>query len=271
MVMGRQGFAVALALISLVAYACGGGGSGSGGNDDRRDPTVFTARATEVPQIVDEFRTQLGRDNGGVPERGFTGRREVDWDGVPDENSSPGPLDPDFFNTRSEPRARGIRLTTPGDSVQVSADSSNPPNAAVRFGNVNPTYEAEFVAFSEERLFSPIGSNVVDVTFAIPGSPDEPALTNGFGVVLVDVDENDAKIELFAEDDRSLGEYFAPTNDGGLSFVGVIYEAAVVKRVRITYGNHPLGPTDGSVSNDAVADVVSSDDFIYGEPQPQDP
>jgi hypothetical protein len=269
MVMGRQGSAVALALLTLVAYGCGGGGSG--GNDDRRDPTVFTARATEVPQIVEEFRTQLGRDNGGVPERGFTGRREVNWDGVPDSSSSPGFLDPDFFNTRSEPRARGIRFTTPGDGVQVSADSDNSNNAAVRFGNVNPTYESEFVTFSEERLFSPIASNVVDVTFAIPGSPDVPALTNGFGIIFVDVDENDAKIELFAEDDRSLGEYFAPTNDGGLSFVGAIYDAAVVKRVRITYGNHPLGPTDGSVSNGEPADVVSSDDFIFGEPQPQDP
>ena len=48
--------------------------------------------------MVEEFRAQLGRDNGGVPERGFTGRREVNWDEVPDENSAPGFLSPDFFN-----------------------------------------------------------------------------------------------------------------------------------------------------------------------------
>ena len=268
---GRRVLALSMALLGFAAFGCGGGGSGSGGNDDRRDPTVFSGKATEVPEIVAEFRTQLGADNGGNPERGFTGRREINWDGPPDEDASPGFLSPDFFNARTSPLARGARFTTPGDGVQVSADSSNPANAALRFGNINPTYTAEFSIFSEERLFSPIGSNVVDVTFAIPGSPEVPALTNAFGVVFVDVDENDAKIELFAEDDRPLGEYFAPTNDGGLSFIGVRYEAAVVKRVRITYGNHPLGPTDGSVSNGDVVDVVSSDDFIYGEPQPQDP
>ena len=148
--------------------------------------------------------------------------------------------------------------------------SSNPANAPVRFGNVNSTYELEFAVFSEERIFSPIGSNVVDVTFAIPGSPEVPALTNAFGAIFTDVDENDAKIELFAEDDRSLGEYFVPTNDQGLSFLGVRYEAPVVKRVRITYGNVALGPADGSAIEGGFADVVSTDDFIFGEPQPQD-
>jgi hypothetical protein len=267
---GRHGLAVAMALLGLTAYACGGNGSGSGGNDDRRDPTVFSGAATEVPGIVEEFRTQLGRDNGGVAERGASGRRELNWDGVPDDDSSPGFLNPDFFNSRTAPRARGIRVTTPGEGVQVSADSDNPTLTPVRFGNVNPTYPAELTAFSEERLFSPIGSNIVDVTFAIVGAPDEPALTKAFGVVFTDVDETETKIELFAEDDRSLGEYFAPVADEGLSFIGVLYADSVVKRVRITYGNKELGPTDGSAIFGGFAEIVSSDDFIYAEPQPQD-
>lgn len=267
---GRHGFAVALALLGLTAFACGGNGKGSGGNDDRRDPTIFSGKATEVPGIVEEFRTQLGRDNGGVPERGFTGRREVDWDGVPDQDSTPGFLDPDFFNARTEPRARGIRFTTPGSGVQVSADSDNPTNTPVRFGNINPTYPDEFTVFSAERLFSPIDSNIVDVTFTIAGSPEVPALTRGFGAIFTDVDEIESKIELFAEDDRSLGEYFVPVDDRGLSFLGVLYADAVVKRVRITYGKTALGPTDGNAIFDGFAEVVSTDDFIYGEPQPQD-
>ena len=249
-------------LLGLTVYACGGGG---GGGDDRRGPTVLSGKATEVPEVVAEFRTLLGRDNGGLPERGFTGRREVNWDEVPDENSAPGFLSPDFFNARTEPRARGIRLNTPGDGVQVSADADNPSGTAVRFGHINPTYPDEFQTFSAERLFSPIGSNIVDITFSVPGSPEVPALVRGFGAVYTDVDESESSFEFFAEDDVSLGEFLVPANDKGLSFLGVLFDNPVVKHIRIRYGNSPLGPTDRG-----TVDVAVMDDFIFGEPQPQD-
>lgn len=265
MVMGhaRRLLVLSAILLGLTAYACGGDGGGSG--DDRRDPTVLSGRGTEVPEVVEEFRAQLGRDNGGVPERGFTGRREINWDDVPDEDAAPGFLSPDFFNARTEPLARGIRFTTPGNGVQVSADSDNPTATAVRFGHINPTYPTQFQTFSAERLFSPIGSNIVDVTFFIPGSPDEPALVRGFGAIYTDVDETGSVFEFFAEDDVSLGEFFVPTNAEGLSFLGVLFDDSVVKRVRIQYGNRALGPTDGG-----SVDVAVMDDFIYAEPQPQD-
>ena len=64
---------------------------------------------------------------------------------------------------------------------------------------------------------------------------------------------------------RRLSKFFAPTNDKGLSFLGVLFDDPVVKRVRIEYGNRALGPTDGG-----AVDVAVTDDFIYGEPQPQD-
>ena len=64
-------------------------------------------------------------------------------------------------------------LETPGDHVAVSADSDNPAGAAVRFGDINPTYTNIFKTFSAERLFSPIGSNVVNLTFRVPGT-DSP-------------------------------------------------------------------------------------------------
>ncbi len=259
----RRWLVLSAILVALGVYGCDG--SSSGGDDDHRDPTILSGRETEVPEVVEEFRTLLGRDNGGVPERGQTGRREVDWDSVPDEDAAPGFLSPDFFNARSEPLARGLRLTTPGDGVQVSADASNPTNTPVRFGHINASYPPEFGTFSEERLFSPIGSNIVDVTFYEAGHPDVPALTRGFGAVYTDVDETGSSFELFAEDGVSLGKYFVPTNPEGLSFLGVVFDAAVVARVRIEYGNSALGPDDfGDV------DVAVMDDFIYGEPQPQD-
>jgi hypothetical protein len=262
---GKRALALSTVLMTFLAAACGGGSSGP---DDRREPSVLSAVGTAVPSMVEEFRTQLGRDNGGNPERGFTGRREVNWDSVPDEASAPGFLPPDFFNARTEPLARGIRLTTPGDGVQVSADASNPSNTPVRFGHINPTYPNTFSTFSEERLFSPVGSNIVDVTFSIPGAPEVQALTNAFGAVYTDVDTTGgSSFTFFAEDDVVLGEYFVPANPGGLSFLGVIYEAPVVKRVRIAYGSRALGPTDDPDDGD---DVAVMDDFIFGEPQPQD-
>jgi len=260
----RQALGLAAALVVLSVSACGDGGGG-GASDDRRNPVVFTARDTEVPEIVEEFRTRLGRDNGGNPERGFTGRREVNWDGVPDDGASPAFLSPDFFNSRTEPRARGIRLTTPGAGVQVSADADNPTGTPVRFGNFNPTYPLNFETFSAERLFAPIDSTVVDATFAIPGAPDEPALVRGFGAIFTDVEGGGSKLELFAEDGTSLGDYFVPSDGAGLSFVGVLFDDPVVKRVRITYGNSVLGPLEVD-----DVDVVATDDFIYGEPQPED-
>jgi hypothetical protein len=265
MVMGhaRRLLVLSAIFLGLVFNGCDGGDGSNGG--DHRDPEVISGRATEVPDVVEEFRTRLGRDNGGVPERGFTGRREINWDSVPDEDAAPGFLSPDFFNTRTEPLARGIRFTTPGDGVMVSADSSNPTNTPVRFGQINPTYPNQFQTFSAERLFSPIGSNIVDITFFIPGAPDEPALTRGFGAIYTDVDETHSSFEFFGEDDVSLGTFFVPTNPEGLSFLGVLFDNSVVKRIRITYGNSPLGPTDGG-----DVDVAVMDDFIFAEPQPQD-
>ena len=260
----RHWFRFAAVAAVVAASACGGGGGG-GSSDDRRNPVTFTGNGTEVPEIVAEFRTQLGRDNGDVPERGFTGRREVSWDDVPDQIASPAFLSPDYFNSRSEPLARGIRITSPGAGVQVSADSDNPTSTPVRFGNFNPTYPLNFETFSAERLFAPIDSTYVDIVFTIPGAPDEPALVRGFGSIFTDVEGGGSKIELFAEDDTSLGDYFVPTDAAGLSFLGILFDNPVIKRVRITCGNSVLGPTEvGDV------DVVALDDFIYAEPQPQD-
>ena len=258
-------------LLGLTMNGCGGGGSG-GGNSDRRDPEVLSGFGTQVPGIVEEFRARLGANNGGFPERAFAGRREVNWDGVPDEDSSPGFLDPGFFNQRTEPRARGIITRTPGAGVQVSNDSNNPTLTAVRFGNINPTYPAEFETFSEERLFSPIGSNVTEVTFSIPGSPEVPALVAAFGAVFADVDSTNTTIEIIAEDGTSLGTFLVPVQDKGRSFLGLILPNAVIKKIIITTGNHELGPTDGSGSAvlSDVVDVVAMDDFIYAEPEPED-
>jgi hypothetical protein len=141
----------------------------------------------------------------------------------------------------------------------VSANSaSGTPN---QFGNLNPSYPIQFDTFSAERLFTAIGSNVVDVNFFVPGSTT-PALTRGFGSVFTDVDiANTTSIQYFDALNNSLGTFFVPnaTGDGTLSFLGVSFNTSVVSRVRITSGNQAL-------SASSTGDVVTMDDFIYAEP-----
>lgn len=121
----------------------------------------------------------------------------------------------------------------------------------------------EFTTFSEERLFSPIGSNVVDLTFFIPGT-DTPGVTRGFGAVYTDIDQaENTAFEYFDQEGNSLGRFAAPESSGGLSFLGVVFPDPVVARVRIEYGNGELGPDETE-----DYDVAVMDDFIYGEPQP---
>ena len=224
---------------------------------------VVVAGAGDVAATVEEYRQLLGGvDNGGEPGHQPAGFRSINWDGVADEFAAPNFLPADFFNTAEAPRARGAVFSTPGAGVQVSADSDNPSGSPVRFGHINPTYSDIFRAFSEERLFSPIGSNIVDLTFFVPGTSTAAAVT-GFGAVYTDVDLPHTAFEYFDVNGNSLGQFEVPVADNGLSFLGVLFPEPIVYRVRIEYGTVALGPNDGE-----GVDVSVMDDFIYGEPQP---
>jgi hypothetical protein len=51
-------------------------------------------------------------NNGGAPVAHTTGRREINWDGVPEELAAPTFIPGDFFNATTDPRARGALLAT---------------------------------------------------------------------------------------------------------------------------------------------------------------
>jgi hypothetical protein len=154
-------------------------------------------------------------------------------------------------------------LETPGDHLAVSADSDNPTRAPVRFGDINPSYADTFSTFSAERLFSPVGSNVANIRFFVPGT-DTPAVVRGFGAVYTDVDRKEsAAFKFFDARGKLLAKLAVPKSVDGLSFLGVAYKRPIVRRVQIVYGNTALGPDDGK-----KYDVAVMDDFIYGEPQP---
>ena len=238
---------VALSILS----ACGGG-----------EPQVVTASG-DITAAVEQYRALLGVDNGGEPgTKGTSGYREINWDSLPDEESAPNLYAPDFFNQPEAPRARGIVLNTPGEGLMVSANANNPTGTPPRFGNINPQYAEIFKTFSDEKLFSPIGSNLVVITFFVPGT-DVPATVRGFGAVYTDVDTTHTAFEYFDKDRNSLGSYETPICDGCLSFLGVAFDEAVIASVEVRYGTGALGPDDGA----GEVDVAVMDNFIFGEPQ----
>jgi hypothetical protein len=217
---------------------------------------------TSISSVVQTYQADLGPLNSNEPRTLPGGRREINWDGVPDVLAAPNLLPFDFFNAEEAPRARGVELTTPGEGVQVSADAENPTNTPPRFGHINPTYQSQFRTFSGERLFSPVGSNVAEITFWLPGTKT-PAVVKGFGAVYTDADGVDsASFEYFDAAGRSIGKYSVPASPDGMSFLGVSFDTPVVRKVRIVYGQTALGPDDGPGS-----DVAVMDDFIFGEPQ----
>jgi hypothetical protein len=137
---------------------------------------------------------------------------------------------------------------------------------------IQPSYATEFSTFSPVRVFTPLGSNITDATFFIPGSGgSKPATISGFGAIFSDVDVADATtLEFFGPGGNSLLTVAAPTgmqSSASLSFAGAIANSGErIERVRITTGNSALGPVDGGPL--AAIDVVVMDDFFYSEPLP---
>ena len=222
------------------------------------DPVIVRSAAGPNPaaiqSTVDQFRSDLGDpNNGNNPGPLTAGRREINWDGG---GTATTPAGTPFAGFQV---IRGALFTTPGTGF-VQA----PPSGLATFFS-NPTYGTIFQTFSAARLFAVEGSNILDVTFSIPGFPAIPATTSGFGAVFTDVDlPNLTSLEFFDVNNNSLGTFFAPPADTGLSFLGASFGDSIVARVRITLGNSALGPND---ANGNPIDIVAMDDFIYGEPQ----
>ncbi|HEV8121203.1 MAG TPA: hypothetical protein VGQ67_09435 [Candidatus Polarisedimenticolia bacterium] len=226
-------------------------------------PVVFEASGAtpaDIQATVDAYRALLGPLNPNVPGSFQSGRREINWDGVPDAFAAPNNLPPGFFNVNSP---RGAVFFTPGTGFQVSADDSNPTNTPVRFGNLHPVLPQLFSTFSPQRLFIALDSTITETFFFVPGSP-KGATVSGFGAVFTDVNSGSSTtIEYFDVKGNLLfkGNVLpGTTSRGSLSFLGAAFDAGErVFAVRITSGDrNPDAPAH---------DVVAMDDFIYAEPQ----
>jgi hypothetical protein len=241
-------------------------------------PVVFQAAgptADSIQSSVDAFRAALGDpNNGNAPGPLASGRREINWDGGGGVDATTAPVTPFnvFLNTR------GGQFTTPGTGLSQAPPSGGPQGGLAALFD-NPTYGTIFSTFSPLRLFTPVGSNITDGLFFIPGTNGAaPATLSGFGAVFTDVDQPDGsrrdkkdrrreastRIEYFDADGKQLFSSFVPASpgDGSLSFFGIVFDDARIARVLITTGDVAPGPDD-----DAENDIVMMDDFLYGEPQ----
>ena len=225
---------------------------------------VFTATGAgpaDIQATVDSFRTALGALNANVAGSFGSGRREINWDGVPDGFSAPNSLPANFFNSNS---ARGAVFSTSGSGVQVSSTAAS--GTPVKFGNIDASYTAQFQIFSAQRLFTATGSNIMQIDFFVPGT-NTPASVSGFGAIFTDAETAGAtKFTVFLGDGSNGGEFSVPVGaSGGLSFLGLT-DTNRYSRIIIQSGNAALGA--GILDNPAGGvDLVVMDDFIYGEPQ----
>ncbi len=228
------------------------------------------ATPASITTARDSFRVTIGGGTTAGANGSFGGlRREINWDGVPAASAAPNNLAANFFNVNSP---RGVVFSTAGTGFGVSSattDAGAGQPAAANFGNLNVAYTSTFGAFTAQRLFTPLGSNVTDVTFFLPGTTTV-ATVSAFGAVFTDVETlGGTTMQFFSETSLSLGTFNVPVGtvaNASLSFLGVSFNAGEkIGRVRITSGNAALG---AGVNDNPVGgtDLVVMDDFIYSEP-----
>ena len=215
--------------------------------------------AGAIRAAVDRHRALLGPDNGDGAGGSANGYREINWDSVPDQFAEPNALPGGFFNAPTVPRARGALLSTSGKNVAVSARPGNPYGAAVRFGNINPTYSGRFHTFGPPRRFLPSAAT----SSTSPSACPEPSGPQSCAASARSTPMSTTGFRYYDIRGRLLEAFTVLAAPRGLSFLGVRFPNPVVARVRIQYGTPALG------SNDSPSvDVGVIGNLIYGEPLP---
>ena len=232
--------------------------------------TIFSVggddKTASIQGKVDAFRAALGNpNNGNAPGPRDRGRREINWDGGGNNPTTAiaGTPFKGFLDTR------GAQFTTPGTGF-VQAPPGLITGGDGGFEKVfgNTTLSETFGVFSSLRIFSPIGSNITDVHFFIPGTNGgEPATVRGFGAIFTDVDRADSTSIQFYDISNNLIDTGAVprglVDDRSFSFLGGLAEAdEQIFRVRITSGNTAIAPSFAG-----EVDIVAMDDFFHAEPQ----
>lgn len=222
-----------------------------------KDNIVVVTATGDINASLDEFRQLLGSQLNTTP-GAIGGRREINWDGVPDDlldKKLPG----DFFNPVGEQalaaNQRGLVYSATGN-FQVSKTS---------FAGLNASAATELTSFSGNKIFANTSSKLWDVEFQVAGQAVE-ASVKGFGMVFSDVDLPQSTSLEFFNDQRSLGKFFAPARNGSnFSFLGVYFKNDKITRVQVSHDG-PLDLGQNDVSDNGTADLVAMDNFLYNEP-----
>ncbi len=264
----KQLFKLAMAAIAYIMILTVTG-CNKNNNDDYTTPVgvqPIIAKAsgdsTSIIATINQFRSILGDSLNTTPGK-TSGRREVNWDGVPANFTNNNSFPPEFFNNTDPAgpngRKRGLVYLNTGAPLRL--DSSN-------FSELDASYADEFLPFSKKKTIVAVGSTISEVAFKIPGTNTDAAV-KGFGIIFSDVDDANSTYLEFFDGAKSLGIFKAPARNaaGGFSFLGVYFTGQKITKVRITSGNAALANGVKDLSDGGSKDLVVYDDFFYNEPQ----
>jgi len=211
----------------------------------------------DIQNDVETFRHLLGPLN--TTPGATTGRREINWDGVPDSLQDVA-LPVDFFNPTGDNAVASLQrgVTYAKGTFMVSS---------TKFAKENSGASSQFQAFSGSNTFANVSAARWDVSFQKSGTTASAA-TQGFGLVFSDVDEDNSTSLEFFDGDKSLGKYFVPPHDAtsSFSFLGVYFKnAECITKVTVSHDGF-LSEGTKDISDNGTRDLVVLDDFIYSEP-----
>jgi hypothetical protein len=222
------------------------------------EAVVFSSSGDINAQLT-TFKNKLGVLNTTIGVTG--GRREVNWDAVPDSLMGlklPG----DFFNPTEAgapvARQRGLLYAGSNDAVVSKTN----------FSETNAQAATEFASFSGNKTFAVINALEWPVGFRVAGQTTS-ATINAFGAVFIDVDKSNSTSLEFFSGTQSLGKYFVPQQAGSkFSFLGVYFPTQKITQVKIAHEGM-LSSGEKDISQGGSKDLVVLDDFIYSEPVAQ--
>ena len=221
------------------------------------DKAVIFSANGDITSKMTEFRNQLGPVNITIGKT--SGRREINWDGVPDSLNGKK-LPGNFFN----PTEAGASESLQRGAVYAALD--NAMVSANKFSEVNTQASSEFSSFSGNKSFAVTNATLWPVSFRVAGTSTDAAV-KAFGAVFVDVDKTTSTYIEFYSDQRSLGRFFVPPHDNNsnFSFLGVYFPNENVTEVQIGHEGR-LSDGEKDISQGGIKDLVVLDDFIYSEP-----
>lgn len=245
-------------------------------------PMQFSAVGTaNVAATIANFKATLGgSDNGATAAPQAGGSRTITWDGVTLDGTD------SVAGGKTTVIAPGSTVAIPQDRFQARGVFFDSALAVSDdgFTIVDPKATGLLPAFSPMNTVAPMNNPALStptigvqfVTPVVPGSAPAAAATRGIGVVFLNVSQaGTSGIEYFAGN-TPLGTIYAPVGaSASPEFVGELFTNPIVTRVSIFVGTDALFSFNGTTftSGSAVdgkngTNLVSADDFVYGEPVP---